>query len=146
MKRVTLAVALALLLPATASAAPLSPTLNFAYELAARHWGAEPTGCVSIDKQIVDDGAIGDFRGEATQPAPGEHAVCYLYVIRDLASPRDFGLACAVMFHEYGHLLGYGHSTDPHNIMYPEVMFIPLACTHATLAVMNHPRRFDNGF
>jgi hypothetical protein len=30
---------------------------------------------------------------------------------------------CVLIVHEYGHVLGFGHSTDPYNIMYPVLWF-----------------------
>ena len=30
---------------------------------------------------------------------------------------------CSIIVHEYGHLAGQGHSTDPHNVMYPYVEY-----------------------
>ena len=32
-----------------------------------------------------------------------------------------FVITLVVFFHELGHFLGFGHSTDPHNLMYPEI-------------------------
>lgn len=124
--------ALGLLAPA-AQAAPFTPNLDMAYHLAAEHWG-EPN-CTSVDMEIVPNGSLGDLQGEATiatEPEP-----CFLYLVRKLADPRNFGLACAVEFHEVGHLTGHVHSSNPRSIMFPEVMFIPGPCERAMLWVMN---------
>jgi len=131
------------LAPAAVNAAPFTPELNFAYRLAVEHWG-EPTGCITVDAEIVPDafGKANEFRGWATMPAPGEQTNCILDIIRELAKPSYFGAACAVIFHEVGHLTGHDHSNDPHSIMYPEVTFAPSACSRAMLWLMNHERRF----
>lgn len=134
MKRILLIAGLALgLLAPAAPAAPFTPNLNMAYRLAVAHWG-EPN-CTSVDMEIVPNGSLGDLRGEATIPT--EPQPCFLYLVRQLAQPSYFEMACAVTFHEVGHLTGHVHSSNPRSIMYPEVTFIPAPCERAMLWVMN---------
>lgn len=138
---------LLLLLATHASAAPFTRELDYAYELANEHWGGPPTDCSSIDFEIVDEGALGEGIEAWATVAPSDHAIpCVLWVVRKLASPNFFPRACAVLRHEDGHLHGLEHSSDPHNIMYPSLTYIPSQCTRAGLFLMNHPhypqRRF----
>lgn len=127
---VTLAVA------APASAAPFTPELDRAYNVATEFWHKTPTNCTSLDREIVPDEAMPDeaegWATIATEPTP-----CVLYIRRTLAEPRWFERACAVMLHEVGHLLGYEHSADPANVMYPEVVAIPGICQRAALRELN---------
>jgi hypothetical protein len=140
------AVAFMLLLLATtrASAAPFTPELDYAYELANEHWNGPPTGCSSIDFEIVGESSLGEgIEGWATiPPTNGEPIPCVLYIVRKLAQPDFFPRACAVLRHEDGHLHGFEHSSDPRSIMYPSITYIPSQCDIAMLYVMNHPRRF----
>jgi hypothetical protein len=129
-----LTIALALAFAPAAHAAPFTPDMRLAYNLAVAYWG-EPH-CTSVDMEIVPNGSIGTLRGEASIPAEPEP--CFLYVIRELARPNYFALACAVEFHEVGHLTGHEHSSDPRSIMYPEVTFIPRPCNRTLIRVMNH--------
>lgn len=145
MRYALLAFGLCLACVAPATAAPFTPQMQYAYELAVNHWGTEPTGCTSIDFEIVDDDTMPDREGEATQPQPGQHIPCHMYIRRYLAQPRMFIRMCAVVRHEVGHLLGFGHSEDPRSVMYPYVTIPPSECWTAGLYVMNHPRRFRNG-
>lgn len=128
---------------APANAAPITPRMQFAYELANEHWGGPPTNCSSLDFEIVPNGSLGgaDEIGRASIPVAVEP--CFLYLVRELAPGTAFQRMCAVVFHETGHLHGLGHSSNPRAIMYPEVTFIPSACSRAGLWLMNHPRRLD---
>jgi matrixin len=126
----------------SAIAAPFTPRMQFAFELANEHWGGPPPNCTTIDAQIVDPS---DFEpgqaGEATIPAEGWSGPCILYLASWLAPSNVFESMCAVMFHEDGHLHGFEHSPNPKSIMYPSVRFVPRACQRADLWLMNHPRR-----
>lgn len=133
---------LILLFSDESSAAPFTPELDYAYELANEHWHGPPPGCSTIDFEIVPNGSIGDFEGEATQPLPGAAPKpCFLYVIARDAQPNWFERACAVIRHEDGHLHGLRHSSDPTNIMFPSIAFVPSQCANAELFLLNHPRR-----
>jgi hypothetical protein len=109
---------------APATAAPFTPRLNVALQVAYDYWGGIPANCTSINRQIVPDGSLARFNeGEATSgvatlathPQP-----CHLWVERRLASPVIFATTCAIMVHEVGHLHGYDHADDPADVMNPE--------------------------
>jgi matrixin len=48
--------------------------------------------------------------------------------------PPGLGLVkqCTVVVHEFGHWMGLGHSPDPHDVMYAELVesSVPGACWH----------------
>lgn len=140
-RRVVVAWTLGLVLASTAGTtpalgAPFTPELNRAYVVAVKFWHREPTNCTSIDREIVPDAGMPEetegWATIATEPTP-----CILWIRRTLASPRWFARACAVMIHEVGHLLGFEHSSDPRNVMYPEVVAIPATCDRAALDELN---------
>lgn len=139
MKRLAVIAALLVLLaivPATAEAAPFPPRLNFAYSLAIDYWGETPEACASIDKEIVPPGSLGNplsgfaLSGVATQTAAdaAPHSTdCIIWIDRAYAEPIIFDLLCTVMLHDVGHLLGKGHSTDPHDVMHESIP-VPELC------------------
>lgn len=120
---------------ATAGAAPFPPRLNYAYDLALNYWGTQPTGCLSIDKEVVAPGSLGDpevgaISGRSTQvpagAAPGS-VPCILWIDRAYTEPIIFDLLCAVMVHHVGHLLGNGYSSNPSDVMSPTIP-VPALC------------------
>jgi matrixin len=118
MKRVLLlAVVLLALGASSAKAEPFGPEENQAYEIAIGYWGREPTQCKTIEKTVE---AVDGEGGHATQPSPevAPYSMPCVLVINPEAT-HPFGVLCDVMAHEVGHLLGYGHSTDPASVMYP---------------------------
>lgn len=137
-KRLAMALIFALLVLGVeeAPAAPFTPSLERAYNVATHYWGGEPSGCTSIEKAIVP--TLDGYYAEASQPEPGERIPCFLWVSRSLASPRAFGTACGVLVHEVGHLRGYGHSDDPTNVMFPDLVRLPEICWRAIEWRMNH--------
>lgn len=129
-----------LVLCAPARAAPFTPELQRAYSAAIGWWGETPTNCMSLDREIVADAAMPEeAEGWATIPDAPEP--CVLYIRRSLAAPRFFERACAVVVHEVGHLLGYQHSADPRNVMYPELVAIPGVCSRLGLRELNRRER-----
>lgn len=133
-------VCIALAIAHRAAAAPFTPELRLAYNLAVKHWGGPPEGCSSLDLEVVSAEQLPDDRlGEATQPEPGEYIPCLLYIRAELATPRLFIRACAVIRHEVGHLKGFGHSPDPRSIMYEHITLLPSGCWRTSLWLMNHP-------
>lgn len=130
MKRVVVitTVMLGLLAPA-ASAAPFSPTLNFAYKIAVNHVGAPPL-CTSIEQAVVPNspGFLGESSGTPTEPGP-----CYMHAARVTAGMWDFGAACRLMYNELSELNGAGW----------HVPAMPIPCRDHLLWVWNHPNRWE---
>ena len=101
-----------------AEAAPFTPELEADYAYAEQWWGAVPSGCSGVTREVLPDTAMPGHGGQATQPKDGAAPIpCII----DIAE-GSLAVTCQrreVVLHEYGHLLGYGHSEDPASIMYP---------------------------
>lgn len=102
-------------------AAPFGSAEEAAFVEAQSYWGgAAPTRCSSITREVVPPGSLdgpdaADSVGRATMPEPGTVVPCGVWIVSGL---RPCKLRY-VMAHEYGHLLGYGHTEEPENVMNP---------------------------
>lgn len=139
-RSLTVSLAVLLALAAPARAAPFTPELERAYSTALRFWHTTPSNCKSLDREIVADAAMPE-QAEGWATIADEPTPCVLWLRRTLAGPRWIERACAVLIHEVGHLLGYQHSADPANVMYPEVTFIPGTCSRLGLRELNRRER-----
>lgn len=128
MKRAILTTALALAFTSSANAAPFSPSVDFAYHVAAANLGY-PTLCTSLDQQIVPDRDQG-FAVESTRTE--QAGPCVLYVARWLAPPREFGAACLAMYHAVAILDGTTSTAQT----------MPRPCREHITFVLNHPHFF----
>lgn len=83
------------------------------------YWGTSPK-CVMVS---VYEGQLREhIAAEALQP--GCEIIFSPLAMGWLHSrvPSLEGMACVTMVHEYGHLLGHDHVSDPHNVMYPSII------------------------
>jgi hypothetical protein len=128
-KTATAAVVIALAAPASAGAAPLSPSAQFAYNVAGAQWGG--SGCGSVDAQIVP---AGPPEIVAEYSRPGEP--CFVYLSRDVAGSGSFAKACKALVFIIGTWHGVSISTAR----------LPRICLAKTVFLLNHPHYLRRRF
>lgn len=133
---VVLAVSIGVLLFATIAHAGVDVsgpiTLQGLYFKAVEWWGqGEPPGCesVSLETVLAIEGNL-DANG-AAWPATQFGPECRIEIIT--ANTKRCALV-ETMRHEVGHLLGYGHSSNPGMVMYPTNDQQEPVCTRSELA------------
>lgn len=95
-----------------------SPTLTRYLQIAEAHWGAPAPTCpgrggepVGVHAVLFDD-PHPDVSAVAEQPG------CRIWLDRDFWPAADDETDCTIIAHEWGHLLGNGHSDDERGLMY----------------------------
>jgi hypothetical protein len=110
--RYVVALGVALLGISTVPIAQAAPgTADEDWAIAEAYWGRQPTQCSVI---VKGDTPLPENAGEASQPFPGFYGPC----IFEIRPGQDLEAQCIVIVHEYGHLLGEGHSADPDFVMH----------------------------
>jgi hypothetical protein len=108
------AVAVALAAPSLAHAdhgQPFTdPDVEAYLEIAREHWGMTPAGCAV--HVVLHDNPNPDVVATAEQPG------CRMWLDRDWWPAPPSRIACTIVAHEWGHLLGFGHSDDSNDLMY----------------------------
>jgi hypothetical protein len=92
------------------------------FEAAKSYWGgAEPVMCSTL--RITFDTATVGHEAAADATTPVQFGTpCVMDIRRAVPGWRSQLLQCLSVVHEYGHLLGYGHSPERSSIMYHELL------------------------
>ncbi len=128
LRRIMLVATLCLLAcPAAADASPdpsRDPLVRRWITVAQAYWGASPACLGGVDVVVGNWGPQDDTWAFAARGG------CWI-VLRPTVYPMPAGsdptwwrtAMCSTIAHEWGHILGHGHSTDPRSLMYP---YVPL--------------------
>lgn len=84
-------------------------------------WDGPPPNCGTLTVEYDRTPLYHPDRlGEATLPdRPGTECFAHMATIPDAyPRPARIELLCNITLHEYGHLMGEGHVSDPHALMY----------------------------
>lgn len=112
----------ALLVPATAQAEEdqpyTNPTIARYMQIAERHWAIPAPSCTDEHGATVGPNTVLYDEPEPGVVAAAEQPGCRIWLDRDYWPAAPSEEDCVTIVHEWGHLLGYGHSRNPNSIMY----------------------------
>jgi hypothetical protein len=99
----------------------------FSVARAARHWGAR-VGCKPVRLGLTNvDRYVPPVEGRRVIAAAYVPR-CLIIVRRSYAILQPASAVCEIILHEYGHLAGLEHSTNPRSIMHPTPVIRHAAC------------------
>ena len=123
------AVALALPVTAYAGETPfLDDDLATYFGIAREHWGGPIPACVANGVTTIPAHAVLYDDPDPSVAARAEQPGCRLWVDRGNWRRLAPVEACMIVVHEWGHLLGHGHSDDPSDLMAAFPKRPPPAC------------------
>ena len=95
-----------------------SPTLTRYLQIAEAHWGAPAPTCAGRNGETIQVHAIlfNDLHPDVS--AVAEQPGCRVWLDRDFWPAAEDETDCTIIAHEWGHLLGFGHSPDRKSLMY----------------------------
>jgi hypothetical protein len=94
-------------------------------QAAVARWGEIPCD-VTVKRQHLPGWVAGEARYSTDGDARWD---CEVVIdVDQLASRQE---RCAVAMHEFGHLHGLGHSSDPRDVMHSPLQVIPRRCERA---------------
>jgi hypothetical protein len=76
-------------------------------------FGQPPCGAPTVVRGTFVDPAV---------MAGSDAAACQILLSRRWAPQMPAAMRCTLVLHEYGHLAGRGHSSDPASVMYPDYL------------------------
>jgi hypothetical protein len=119
-----MAVAGALAVPAVARADHgrpfVDPGVQTYLEIAQDHWGVPAPTCTAPSGEKIPVHVVLSDNPDPDVVATAEQPGCRMWLDRDWWPSRPSRVACTIIAHEWGHLLGRGHSHDRNDLMFPE--------------------------
>jgi hypothetical protein len=92
-----------------------------AQQIARAHWGVDPCGgqvAITWTQLDADINAVSSWSNpRSSYDDPQLNSDCSIQF--NTVAPFDWSMFCTVVVHEYGHLSGKPHSTDPNDVMAP---------------------------
>lgn len=116
----------------------VTPTLAFlalmvshSQDLARQHWHTDPCGGqVTIAYRAMPPIRNAESVYTTTDGNPASFGDCSITF--NSAESWTWPRFCTVMVHEYGHLAGHDHSSDPADVMFPTLVRIAPECALGT--------------
>jgi hypothetical protein len=87
-------------------------------EIAQAHWDVPAPSCTGADGERIPAHTVLYDNPDPDVVAKAEQPGCRMWLDRDFWPAPPSRIACTIIAHEWGHLLGHGHSADTNDLMY----------------------------